>query len=95
MGGLYGVDNEKLNSIIEKYSGDQSYILAIFQDIQREYRYLPKEAIHYICERLNLPLSKGFEVATFYKALSLKPRGKHTVHVCLGRLCAEARSSRM
>jgi len=82
-----GVDRDKIDAIIQKYDGDKSYILAIFQDIQRIYRYLPKEAIKFICERLDIPFSKGYEVATFYKSLSLKPRGKHTVHVCLGTAC--------
>ena len=82
-----GVDKDKIDAIIQKYDGDKSYILAIFQDIQRIYRYLPKEAIKFICERLDIPFSKGYEVATFYKSLSLKPRGKHTVHVCLGAAC--------
>ena len=81
------VDTGKLNSIIQKYNGDKSYILAIFQDIQRAYRFLPKEAIKYTCEQLDISFSKGYEVATFYKTLSLKPRGKHTIHVCLGTAC--------
>jgi NADH:ubiquinone oxidoreductase subunit E len=78
---------EKLDAIINKYSGDRSHILSIFQDIQKEYKYLPKDAIRHICHELNLPFSKGYEVATFYKTLSLKPRGKHAIHVCLGTAC--------
>jgi NADH-quinone oxidoreductase subunit E len=81
------VDVEKLNTILNKYGGDKPYILAMFQDIQKEYRYLPKDALKYICDKLNIPFSKGYEVATFYKAISLKPRGKHTIHVCLGTAC--------
>lgn len=81
------VEKGKISTIINKYKKDRIYLLAIFQDVQREYRYLPKEAIHFICNELNIPESKGFEVATFYKSLSLTPRGKHTVHVCLGTAC--------
>lgn len=81
------VDIGKLNTILNKYGGDKSYILAMFQDIQKEYRYLPKDTLKYICDKLNIPFSKGYEVATFYKAISLKPRGKHTIHVCLGTAC--------
>ncbi|MBP9561712.1 MAG: NAD(P)H-dependent oxidoreductase subunit E [Syntrophorhabdaceae bacterium] len=81
------VDTAKIDSIMEKYNSVRSYMLAMFQDVQRLYRYLPKDAIMYICKKLDVPLSKGYEVATFYKALSLKPRGKHTVHVCLGTAC--------
>jgi len=78
---------EHIEHIIEKNGRDKSRILGIFQDIQKLYRYLPKEAIEYVSKRLNIPLSKAYEVATFYKSLSLKPRGKHTVHVCLGTAC--------
>ncbi|HOP86222.1 MAG TPA: NAD(P)H-dependent oxidoreductase subunit E [Syntrophorhabdaceae bacterium] len=81
------VDTDQLDAIIEKYNGDRSYMLAMFQDVQRLYRYLPKQAIYHICKRLEVPFSKGYEVATFYKALSLKPRGRHTIHVCLGTAC--------
>ncbi len=81
------VEAKELNAIIEKYGDDRSHILAIFQDIQRKYRYLPKDAIRHVCEHLNIPFTKGYEVATFYKAFSLRPRGKHTIHVCLGTAC--------
>ena len=81
------VDKEKLDEIILKYQRSKAHLLAIFQDVQKEYRYLPKEAVKHICRRLGIPEVDGFEVATFYKSLSLKPRGKHTVHVCLGTAC--------
>jgi NADH:ubiquinone oxidoreductase subunit E len=81
------VDITRLDAIIEKYGRNKSQLLAIFQDVQRELRYLPKDAIRHICRRLALPDVDGFEVATFYKSLSLTPRGKHTVHVCLGTAC--------
>ena len=78
---------EKLDSIIKKNGGESSRILAIYQDIQKEYRYLPKEAVKYVCGALEIPVEKGYEVATFYKSLSLKPKGKHSVCVCLGTAC--------
>jgi NADH-quinone oxidoreductase subunit E len=81
------VDTAAINTIIDKYGKDKSYLLAMFQDVQRQYRYLPKEAIQYICDRLHIPFSKGYEVATFYATISLTPRGKHTIHVCLGTAC--------
>ena len=81
------VDREKLDEIILKYQRSKAHLLAIFQDVQKEYRYLPKEAVKHICRRVGVPEVDGFEVATFYKSLSLKPRGKHTVHVCLGTAC--------
>jgi NADH:ubiquinone oxidoreductase subunit E len=81
------VDKEKLDELILKYQRSKAHLLAIFQDVQKEYRYLPKEAVKHICRRLGVPEVDGFEVATFYKSFSLKPRGKHTVHVCLGTAC--------
>ncbi len=81
------VDKEKLDEIILKYQRNKAHLLAIFQDVQREYRYLPKEAVKHICRRVGIPEVDGYEVATFYKSLSLKPRGEHTIHVCLGTAC--------
>jgi len=81
------LNTEKLDSIIKKNGGESSRILAIYQDIQKEYRYLPKEAVKYVCGALEIPVEKGYEVATFYKSLSLKPKGKHSVCVCLGTAC--------
>jgi NADH:ubiquinone oxidoreductase subunit E len=81
------VDKKKLDSIIRKNGSEPNRILAMYQDIQREYRYLPKEAIKYVCSELDVPVVKGFEVATFYKTLSLKPRGKHSICVCMGTAC--------
>ncbi|MDR2018220.1 MAG: NAD(P)H-dependent oxidoreductase subunit E [Syntrophobacterales bacterium] len=80
-------DEGKLSVIIDKYDGDRSYLLAMLQDIQREYRYVPEEAVRYLCGQLRIPLAKAYEVVTFYKTLSLKPRGRHTIHVCLGTAC--------
>jgi NADH-quinone oxidoreductase subunit E len=81
------LDTTKLDETISKYRSDRSLLLSMFQDIQREYRYLPKEAIKYVCEKLNIPVIKGYELATFYKSLSLVPRGKYTIHVCMGTAC--------
>jgi NADH:ubiquinone oxidoreductase subunit E len=81
------IDEKRLDAVISHYKGDKSRILSMFQDVQRHYRYLPKEAIIHICASLKVPLSKGYEVATFYKTFSLTPRGAHTVHVCLGTAC--------
>jgi NADH-quinone oxidoreductase subunit E len=80
-------DGTEIDFIVEKYGRKKAHLLAIFQDVQRQYRYLPREAIRHVCRRLGIPEVDGYEVATFYKAFSLTPRGKHTVHVCLGTAC--------
>lgn len=81
------MDLTRVNEIIEKYNAEKSSLIGIFQDIQAEYRYLPKEGIGRVVERLGIPLTQAYMVATFYKSFSLVPRGEHEIHVCLGTAC--------
>ena len=67
--------------------GKESAILAILQDIQAKEKYLPKEALEYVGEKLHIPLNKIYRIATFYRAFSLTPRGRHEVCVCMGTAC--------
>ena len=76
-----------LNSILERHGRDPANVIAILQDVQSEANWLPEEALRYICAELDIPLSKMMGLATFYKAFSLQPRGKHIVQVCLGTAC--------
>jgi len=78
---------EKVDSILDNHQRDQSMLVAILQDIQSEYNYLPREALERVSEGLSIPLSRVFSVATFFKALSLEPRGRHLINVCLGTAC--------
>ena len=73
--------------IINKYPNEKRFTLSILQDIQREYSYIPREYMESIAEYLNIPLSDVYSLATFYKALSLKPKGKYTIKVCNGTAC--------
>jgi NADH-quinone oxidoreductase subunit E len=77
----------KIDSIIQEYGARESAILGILQDIQAEEKYLPKEALEYVSQKMNIPMVQVFRIATFYNALSLKPRGRHKVDVCLGTAC--------
>ncbi len=77
----------KIDNVIEQYGAKESAILAILQDIQAEEKYLPKEALEYVSQKMGIPLAQIFRLATFYNALSLKPRGRHKVDVCLGTAC--------
>jgi NADH-quinone oxidoreductase subunit E len=76
-----------LDSILDRHSRDPANIIAILQDIQAEANWLPAEDLRYVCRELSIPLSKMMGLATFYKAFSLEPRGKHIVSVCLGTAC--------
>ena len=81
------MQTKEIENIIGKYNNDASSILAILQDIQAKEKYLPREALEFIEERFDMPLSKIYRIATFYKAFSLTPRGRHEIHVCLGTAC--------
>ncbi|MCP2604826.1 NADH-quinone oxidoreductase subunit NuoE [Candidatus Aminicenantes bacterium AH-873-B07] len=81
------ISTNKVNSILEKYGIQKKALISILQEIQAEYNYLPQEALIRVSEALNIPLIDIFGVATFYKAFSLKPRGRHTITVCLGTAC--------
>jgi NADH-quinone oxidoreductase subunit E len=81
------MNNKELNLILNKYKRDRSSIIAILQDIQEQERYLPRELLEYVAQRLDIPLSKIYYLTTFYRAFSLEPRGKHIINVCLGTAC--------
>jgi len=81
------MNESRLTEIIEKYGEDTHAIVAILQDIQDEYNYLPKDVLIKLSNELNIPLSRILSVATFYKAFSLTPKGKHHINVCLGTAC--------
>ena len=79
--------HSQIDTIIEQNGGKESAILSILQDVQAKEKYLPKEALEYIGEKLHIPLNKIYRIATFYRAFSLSPRGKHEVCVCMGTAC--------
>lgn len=80
-------DTTKIESLIKKNNCVRGDLISILHDIQAEYNYLPQEALTLVSESLNISLIDIVGVATFYKAFSLEPRGKHTVTVCLGTAC--------
>jgi NADH-quinone oxidoreductase subunit E len=76
-----------VESILDNYQRDKGMLVSILQDIQAEYNYLPKEALVELSQTLGAPLSQVYSVATFFKAFSLEPRGRHLINVCLGTAC--------
>jgi NADH-quinone oxidoreductase subunit E len=80
-------ENLKVNQVIEKHRREKKALIAILQDIQAEYNYLPQDTLKLVAKSLRIPLIDIIGVATFYRAFSLKPRGKHLVTVCLGTAC--------
>ena len=77
----------KTREIVKKHGGDKSTIIAVLQDIQEAFNYLPKQALKTAAKAMDIPLSRVYEVATFYTAFSLKPRGEHVVKICMGTAC--------
>ncbi len=77
----------KVGSILDSYHYDNGMLISILQDIQAEYNYLPREALMQTSQDLGVALSQVYSVATFFKAFSLEPRGRHLVTVCLGTAC--------
>ncbi|MBQ7795681.1 MAG: NAD(P)H-dependent oxidoreductase subunit E [Lachnospiraceae bacterium] len=78
---------EKLDEILAAHSYDPSLVIAIMQDIQKEYRYLPQDALCYVAKKLKISEAKIYGVATFYENFSLEPKGKYVIKICDGTAC--------
>ena len=81
------MEPKKIDEIIGEYPAQQGVLIQLLLDLQSEFNWISKETILRINERLQIPISQIYRVASFYKAMSLKPRGKHIVNVCLGTAC--------
>lgn len=81
------INRQDLLRIVGKYHNEKSSLIAVLQDVQEKYNWLPAEALKLIAEKLGVSLIDVYSVATFYRAFSLTPRGKHVVTVCLGTAC--------
>lgn len=78
---------DRTDRIINKYVNEEGILIQLLLDIQREFSWIPKEAIKRISERLKIPVSQIYRVASFYTALSLTQIGRHLIQVCLGTAC--------
>ena len=76
-----------VRTIVDRYDGDRGQLVSILQDVQAEYCYLPKEALEQVSQVMEIPLSQVYSVATFFRAFSLTPRGRHLIRGCLGTAC--------
>ncbi|RPH94627.1 NAD(P)H-dependent oxidoreductase subunit E [candidate division KSB1 bacterium] len=82
----YDLD-EAITHIVNRYGSKSTALIMVLQDVQKHYRYLPMEALKAVAKKMNLPIAQIYSVATFYKAFSLTPKGKHHVCVCTGTAC--------
>ena len=77
----------KLQAVLAEANGDKSRLMAVMQEAQEIYGYLPYEVQQMIAEGLNVPMEKVYGVATFYAQFALSPKGKYNISVCLGTAC--------
>jgi len=80
-------DLEKANKIIKEYRDQEGTLVPLLQEISSIYNYLPENVLRYISQELDIPLASIYRMATFYRAFSLKPVGKHIITACLGTTC--------
>lgn len=78
---------EAIEKIVADHANKRGSIIAIMEEIQNRYRYLPEEALRIVARQTGRSLVDVYGVATFYKAFSLKPRGKHLISMCMGTAC--------
>lgn len=81
------MDIDKIDRIVDKHQGKASSLIQVLLEIQAENHWLPKEALERVSERLAVSLSRIRHIATFYKAFSLVPKGRHQISLCTGTAC--------
>jgi len=81
------MEREEIQAIVRKHRSELGGLLAILEEIQSQCGYLPENALRAVAAELGRPLIDVYSVATFYRAFSLKPRGKQVISVCLGTAC--------
>jgi len=84
-----GLDKIKLDAIISNYAGKPGSVLGILEEAQKlnQHKYLTQEVLEYIADKINIPVSRIYNIITFYAFFNLKPQGKHSIIVCRGTAC--------
>jgi len=82
-----GIELAQVDTIIDKHNADQRALISLLLDIQDQFYYLPQEALDRVADKVGVPSIQVYQVARFYKAFSLTPRGKHLLTVCVGTAC--------
>jgi NADH:ubiquinone oxidoreductase subunit E len=77
----------ELDDILTRWKRDSSYLIEMMQDVQEYHRHIPQDVARKLSDELDVPISRIFHIATFYKGFTLEPRGKYTVSVCTGTAC--------
>ena len=81
------IDPQQVERLLDGFEDRRSNLIAILQEVQATYYYLPEHILRRVARKLRIPMNEVYQVATFYRCFSLKPRGKHLLQVCLGTAC--------
>ena len=81
------INQPAFDAILARYESQPANLIPVLQEIQDEFNYLPKDELKMVADRLQVPLTQVYSVATFFKMFSLEPKGRHQVRVCLGTAC--------
>lgn len=81
------MDNDRIDQIIDSHQSEASALIQVLLQIQSESSWLPAEVLARVSERLDVPMARIKHIATFYKAFSLVPKGRHEVNICMGTAC--------
>ncbi len=84
---------KRICGILERHGRNPAKLVPILQDVQEEYRYLPREAMNFVATSLGIPPSRVFGVATFYSHFALEPKGRHVIKLCDGTACHVKKST--
>lgn len=80
-------DMKAVDRVLEEYGHEQKNLITVLQNVQAEYRYLPREILEYIADKMGISLAKIYSVATFYENFSLEAKGKYVIKICDGTAC--------
>lgn len=86
------IDFAVIDAILKKHDKNPQAIIAILQEIQEHFHYLPRDIFEYLAKELDIPEARIFSVATFYENFSLEPKGKYVIKICDGTACHVRRS---
>lgn len=81
------MDAQVIDPILRRHPREPGSIIQVLLDVQQELYYVPRDVLEYVSSSLGVPVSRSYHLATFYKAFSLKPKGKYPIAVCTGTAC--------
>ncbi len=81
------MDLAAVDDILARHPEVKGNLISILHEVQSHYQYLPEEVLRHLAGRTGVPVTRLYGIATFYHFFSLKPKGRHQIHVCLGTAC--------